>query len=259
MRPLLFRIGKLDIHSYPALQYIGLTLGVLAGNVLARVTGLDAFRVFVATILLLFPALAGARVLYLLIHWKFYRDNPRRIWNTREGGAAQYGGILVAVPLSIPLLNALSVPFGAFWDVAGVTIMIGMTFTRIGCFLNGCCAGRESRSWVSLYLPNIRGEWKRRFPAKPTKSGLMVGLGETDVEILAVMRDMRAHDIDMLTLGQYLQPTVGHLPVLRYVHPEAFANFQLEAYAMGFRHAAVGALVRSSYHADKQAEEVIAG
>ena len=87
----------------------------------------------------------------------------------------------------------------------------------------------------------------------------MVGLGETDDEILAVMRDMRAHGIDMLTLGQYLQPTAGHLPVLRYVHPDAFALFEREAYAMGFRHAAVGALVRSSYHADRQAEEVLAG
>ena len=102
-------------------------------------------------------------------------------------------------------------------------------------------------------------EWKRRFPATPTKSGLMVGLGETDDEILAVMRDMRALHIDMLTLGQYLQPTAGHLPVLRYVHPDGFAAFEREAYAMGFRHAAVGALVRSSYHADKQAAEVIAG
>ncbi len=101
-------------------------------------------------------------------------------------------------------------------------------------------------------------EWKRRFPAIPTKSGLMVGLGETDDEILAVMRDMRAHDIDMLTLGQYLQPTAGHLPVLRYVHPDTFAMFEREAYAMGFRHAAVGALVRSSYHADRQADGVLA-
>jgi lipoic acid synthetase len=100
-------------------------------------------------------------------------------------------------------------------------------------------------------------EWKMRFPATPTKSGLMVGLGETDDEILAAMGDMRAHRIDMLTLGQYLQPTAGHLPVLRYVHPDAFAAFEREAYAMGFRHAAVGALVRSSYHADRQAEEVL--
>jgi lipoyl synthase len=100
--------------------------------------------------------------------------------------------------------------------------------------------------------------FKERFPALPTKSGLMVGLGETDDEILQTMRDMRAHDIDMLTIGQYLQPSAQHLPVLRYVHPDAFATLEREAYAMGFRHAAVGALVRSSYHADRQAEKVLA-
>jgi len=99
--------------------------------------------------------------------------------------------------------------------------------------------------------------FKRRFPGIPTKSGLMVGLGETDEEIVATMRDMRAHDIEMLTIGQYLQPSRGHLPVLRYVHPDAFAAFEREAYAMGFRHAAVGALVRSSYHADRQADQVL--
>ncbi len=99
--------------------------------------------------------------------------------------------------------------------------------------------------------------FKAQHPAIPTKSGLMVGLGETDDEILAVMRDMRAHAIDMLTIGQYLQPTQGHLPVLRYVHPDQFAAFEREAHAMGFRHAAVGAMVRSSYHADRQAEEVL--
>jgi lipoic acid synthetase len=100
-------------------------------------------------------------------------------------------------------------------------------------------------------------EFKRRVPHVPTKSGLMVGLGETDDEILAVMRDMRAHDIDMLTIGQYLQPSREHLPVERYVHPDTFAMFEREAGTMGFRHAAVGALVRSSYHADKQAEDVL--
>ncbi|MFY7855255.1 MAG: lipoyl synthase, partial [Rubrivivax sp.] len=95
--------------------------------------------------------------------------------------------------------------------------------------------------------------FKAEVPGVPTKSGLMVGLGETDEEILAVMRDMRAHDIDMLTLGQYLAPSGHHLPVRRYVHPDTFAMFEREAYAMGFRHAAVGAMVRSSYHADQQA------
>jgi lipoic acid synthetase len=100
--------------------------------------------------------------------------------------------------------------------------------------------------------------FKQRFPDIPTKSGLMVGLGETDDEILATMRDMRAHAIDMLTIGQYLQPSKAHLPVARYVHPDTFAVFEREALAMGFRHAAVGALVRSSYHADRQAEDVLA-
>jgi lipoic acid synthetase len=100
----------------------------------------------------------------------------------------------------------------------------------------------------------LLARFKRRFPDIPTKSGLMVGLGEADAEILAVMRDMRAHAIDMLTIGQYLQPTAAHLPVLRYVHPDTFAMFEREAYALGFRHAAVGALVRSSYHADRQAD-----
>jgi lipoic acid synthetase len=102
---------------------------------------------------------------------------------------------------------------------------------------------------------NLLQEFKRRYPDVPTKSGLMVGLGETDEEILAVMRDLRAHDVDMVTIGQYLQPGPHHLPVERYVHPDVFAIFEREAGAMGFRHAAIGAMVRSSYHADQQAHE----
>src|SRR5512134_1571707 len=102
-------------------------------------------------------------------------------------------------------------------------------------------------------------ESKQRVPGVPTKSGLMVGLGETDDEILQVMRDLRTHGVDMLTIGQYLQPSPHHLPVERYVHPDTFALFEREAQAMGFRHAAIGALVRSSYHADRQAEEAGVG
>ncbi len=98
-------------------------------------------------------------------------------------------------------------------------------------------------------------EFKRRHPAVPTKSGLMVGLGESDEEILQVMRDLRAHDVEMLTIGQYLQPSPHHLPVERYVEPAVFAQFGDEASRLGFKHAAVGALVRSSYHADRQAHE----
>jgi lipoyl synthase len=100
---------------------------------------------------------------------------------------------------------------------------------------------------------NLLKKFKALFPNVPTKSGLMVGLGETDEEILEAMRDMRAHDIEMLTIGQYLAPSTSHLPVRRYVHPDTFKMFEAKAYEMGFTHAAVGAMVRSSYHADQQA------
>jgi len=97
-------------------------------------------------------------------------------------------------------------------------------------------------------------DFKARHPGVPTKSGLMVGLGETNDEILEVMRDLRAHDVNMLTIGQYLQPTPGHLPVVRYVEPARFKDFERAAQEMGFLHAACGPLVRSSYHADQQAQ-----
>lgn len=97
--------------------------------------------------------------------------------------------------------------------------------------------------------------FKAMQPDVPTKSGLMLGLGETDEEILQVMYDLRAHDVTMLTIGQYLMPSDHHLPVRRYVHPDTFKKLEESAYQMGFVHAAVGALVRSSYHADQQARE----
>lgn len=99
-------------------------------------------------------------------------------------------------------------------------------------------------------------DFKARHPRIPAKSGLMVGLGETDEEILDVMRDLRAHDVDMLTIGQYLQPSGAHLPVLRYVTPEQFRMFEQAAQEMGFKQAACGPMVRSSYHADLQARGV---
>jgi len=98
-------------------------------------------------------------------------------------------------------------------------------------------------------------QFKKLHPKVPTKSGLMVGLGETDEEILAVMRDLRAHEVDMLTIGQYLQPSPHHLPVERYVDPAVFSMFESEAAKMQFKHAAVGPMVRSSYHADQQAHQ----
>jgi len=94
---------------------------------------------------------------------------------------------------------------------------------------------------------------KQSQPGVLTKSGLMVGLGEETEEIIQVMQDLRAHDVDMITIGQYLQPSLNHLPVARFVHPDEFADYAEQARAMGFKSVASGPMVRSSYHADRQA------
>jgi len=101
-------------------------------------------------------------------------------------------------------------------------------------------------------------EFKKRFPNVPTKSGIMLGLGETNEEVEETLKDLRAHDVEMVTLGQYLQPSRYHLPVSRYVNPDEFKQFGEIGKDLGFKNIASGPLVRSSYHADKQAagEEV---
>ncbi len=104
-----------------------------------------------------------------------------------------------------------------------------------------------------LHSLQLLKKFKERYPAIPTKSGLMLGLGETDEEILQTLRDLRQHDVDMLTLGQYLQPSKFHIPVVRYITPEHFKELARFAEEIGFKNVASGPLVRSSYHADRQA------
>ncbi len=112
----------------------------------------------------------------------------------------------------------------------------------------------------SDYLHSLKllQEFKKRYPAIPTKSGIMLGLGETDEEIIQTLKDLREHDVEMVTLGQYLQPSRYHMPVARFVTPQSFKQFGDVAKSLGFSNVASGPLVRSSYHADKQAagEEV---
>ena len=166
MRPVLFRVFGKDIHSYPAMLYIGLVLGVFVGNAAAHQIGLDAYHVFVATMILIVPALAGARLLFVAANWDTYKRDIMRIWNPHDAGASQYGGLLVAIPVSIPLLAKLHLPFGAFWDIGVITILVGMIFTRIGCLLNGCCTGRASKVWWSMYLPGRDKKWENRLPTQ---------------------------------------------------------------------------------------------
>ena len=174
----------------------------------------------------------------------------------RDGGAGHFADCIRAVREHSPAtrIEILTPDFRGRLDkaldvlAAGLPDVMNHNLETVPRLYKQARPGADYRHSLKLLQ-----DFKRRFPGLPTKSGLMVGLGETDEEIVEVMRDLRAHDVDMLTIGQYLQPTPGHLPVLRYVEPSAFKTFEATALEMGFRHAACGPLVRSSYHADQQA------
>ena len=171
MRPVLLHWHGIRIHSHPAFLYVGMVLGLIAGNYAANVSSLNSVRVFVATLLLIVVALVGARLLFVATHWQRYRREPSRIWRRPEGGAAMQGGLLLAVALSAPVLAAIGLPFGAFWDVATFTIVIGLIFARLGCLLHGCCGGRPTQGRLALCLPNQRGVWRRRIPTQLLEAG----------------------------------------------------------------------------------------
>jgi phosphatidylglycerol---prolipoprotein diacylglyceryl transferase len=176
MHPVLFRVGKITVWSYPAMLFLGLLAGVVAGTVLAHAAGTDAFRAYVATLILFLPALIGAKLLYVISHWQSYRTDWKQIWRSGEGGGAMYGGLLVVLPVSIPVLAALRLPTGTYWDIAVFTMLVAMVVARVGCVMNGCCAGRRSKSFFSMYLPNRKGVWERRVPTQFLEAGLGVAL-----------------------------------------------------------------------------------
>lgn len=176
MRRILFRWRNMTVWSYPAMLYVGLVFGVIAGNIAAHAAGLNTLRVYIGTMLLIIPALIGARLLFVASEWKFYLRNPRRIWNRAEGGFMMYGAVPVMLLCSVPLLRALHIGIGAFWDVSTFTILVGMIFTRVGCLLNGCCCGRETGGWFGVRLPNTRGIWQRRVPTQALEAACAAGL-----------------------------------------------------------------------------------
>ena len=166
MRKILFSWNGLNIYSYPAMLYLGLLAGVFAGAHVAQLSGMDANMFAVATMALIVPALVGSRLLFVFTHWDIYRRDLSRIWRRSEGGMAMYGGLIVTVPLSIPLLRTMHLPFAEFWDATTFTILLGMVFTRIGCLLNGCCSGRPTTAWFGLNLTDHRGISRRRIPTQ---------------------------------------------------------------------------------------------
>lgn len=176
MRRILFHLFGFNFYAYPMFLFVGAGLGVLSGTFAAGIHGLESARTMAAMLFLLLPALVGARLLYVASNWNFFRRDLRRIWQCSEGGASLYGGLILAFLVSVPLLCALTLPAGAFWDAASIGLLIGMGFTRVGCLLNGCCAGRPSQGPCSFHLPNHQGVWRRRVPTQLLEAGLAVVL-----------------------------------------------------------------------------------
>jgi lipoic acid synthetase len=178
----------------------------------------------------------------------------------KDGGAQHFAACVQAVRASSPAtrIETLVPDFRGRMDIAldvlgsGLPDVLNHNLETVPRLYKQARPGADYAHSLRLLK-----EFKARYPDIPTKSGLMVGLGETDEEILAVMRDLREHGVDLLTIGQYLQPTPHHLPVLRFVEPAQFDAYTRAAGEMGFKNAACGPMVRSSYHADRQAMETL--
>jgi phosphatidylglycerol:prolipoprotein diacylglycerol transferase len=166
MRRVLVRWAGIPIYSYPAMLYLGIVLGIYAELYAARARSLDVASILAATLVLVMIALLGARLLHVVTRWPLYRQRLADILRCSRGGAAMYGGLLLAVPLSVPVLAAFQLRVGTFWDVASFTMLTGMIVARVGCFLNGCCAGRLTQGRLGMNLPNHHGVWRRRIPAQ---------------------------------------------------------------------------------------------
>jgi phosphatidylglycerol:prolipoprotein diacylglycerol transferase len=176
LRRILCEWRGIRLYAYSVALYLGILLGVVSGTYAATLHGLNATRVYVAMFLLVPVALVGARLLFVLSHWPVYREQPSRIWKQSEGGAALYGGLVLALLFSLLLPKIFRLPLGAFWDAATVTMLTGMIFAKMGCLLNGCCAGRPAAGRLAMYLPDLRGVWCRRVPTQLLEAGLAAAL-----------------------------------------------------------------------------------
>jgi len=159
-------------RAYKVMLYLGCVAGVYAGAAVADGRGLNPSRFALVTIALLIPAFVGARAWFVLRHLDGYRNSPARIVARGEGGAGLFGGLLVAVAVSVPVLHLAGLPFWTFWDAASVTMLVGLLITRFGCLVNGCCAGARTDSWLGMVLPNAAGERERRYPTQLFEAGL---------------------------------------------------------------------------------------
>lgn len=165
-----FKVGGLRISTYLAMLYVGCVLGIALGAARARASGMDEMRFVLATVALMIPAFAGSRLWFVAQRFEQFRDDPRAIWRSSEGGAALYGGLAGGVLPSPLVLSVAGLPFWQYWDAASVTMLVAVVVTRFGCLMNGCCVGRETTGRFGMWLPDHRGDWRRRFPTQILES-----------------------------------------------------------------------------------------
>jgi prolipoprotein diacylglyceryltransferase len=162
----LFTVAGIRVYSYQALLYLGLVGGFYAMYLVAPRVGVPPPRGAAAALVLMIPALLGARIWFVAAHWPLYRGTPGRIWRRSEGGMALYGGLALSLIVSPAVLAAFGIPFASFWDAATFTMLVGMIFTRVGCLLNGCCCGRPTTGRFGMRLSDVAGRYERRYPVQ---------------------------------------------------------------------------------------------
>ena len=206
-----FRLGRLVISRYVAMLYLGCVAGTLVGAAIAGEYGMDETRFALATIVLIVPAIVGSRLWFLVQHAPRIRASRERLWNRGDGGMGLYGGLVLSFALSAPVLSIAGLPFWRFWDATTFTFLVGLFLTRLGCTMQGCCAGRPTTSRLGIELADHNGDRQRRFPTPLLEAAWAVVA--IAVALIARPHIDSAGTLAAVTLGAYaavrlvLEPT----------------------------------------------------
>jgi phosphatidylglycerol:prolipoprotein diacylglycerol transferase len=166
MRPILFVWRGFAVRSFPVMIYLACLTGALVALAAAHARNLHPQRVTIAILLLLCSLFVGARAVYIALNWRAFKGGWRRLFDRSQGGMTFSGGLLVCLLCSPAVLVWLKLPFGLFWDSAGLGMLAGLAVAKTGCLLHGCCYGRPTEAWFGLNLPDHHGVWRRRIPTQ---------------------------------------------------------------------------------------------
>ncbi len=166
--PRFFKVDGVWINSYKVLLCVGIYAGTLATGALAERSAISPLRIGLGATACALAGLIGARLYYVLVHAPVYfkRRVPRTLWDPERGGWSVFGALLTFIPLSLVVARLLHLPAAVFWDHLGIGVLAGGFWIRLGCVFNGCCAGRETQSFVGVRLHDTLGAEKRRMPVQ---------------------------------------------------------------------------------------------